>query len=229
MANRLPGDWDLRQRVDVNLGFTDFSGRRVLEIGPASGFFTFAMEARGAEVTAIELCADYVGDIVPHIGVDMATARAERQALLDKILNSFWYGYERHRSRARVYYGDARRLPDFGHPFEIGLLSATLPHSTDALGVLMGVAQRVTARIVIVDAWKPWMQDEDAPVIRLVPDSFNRNPHTWWEFSPKFFASALGIAGFEIVATHRFDGLLRGTHPYPLYTVVADKSEKTSR
>jgi hypothetical protein len=34
------GQWDLRQQVDTYLGGYRFAGKRVLEIGPASGFLT---------------------------------------------------------------------------------------------------------------------------------------------------------------------------------------------
>ncbi len=38
------GQWDLRGHVDEYLGGYNFAGKRVLEIGPASGFLTFEME-----------------------------------------------------------------------------------------------------------------------------------------------------------------------------------------
>ena len=47
-------DWDLRGRVDEYLGNVAFAGKRVLEIGPASGFLTFEMEKRGGEVISVE-------------------------------------------------------------------------------------------------------------------------------------------------------------------------------
>lgn len=219
----IPGDWDLRHCVDAHLGFSDFAGRRVLEIGPASGFLTFAMEDRGADVTAVELGGNYLGDVVPHHDLDMDAANRERAVLLDRLFNSFWFSHEQRGSRSRVYHGDARRLPDFGHDFEIGVLASIMLHSTDALGVLTGVARRVSQRIVIVEAWKPWMEDYVAPVARLVPDALNRNPHTWWEFAPKFFENALGVMGFRVTGLHRFDGLYNGTSPYPMYSLVADR------
>jgi hypothetical protein len=38
------GQWDLRERVDQYLGNVDFAGKRVIEIGPASGFLSMHME-----------------------------------------------------------------------------------------------------------------------------------------------------------------------------------------
>ena len=51
------GQWDLRDGVDDYLGKVAFAGQRVLEIGPASGFLTFEMEKRGAEVVSVEVTA----------------------------------------------------------------------------------------------------------------------------------------------------------------------------
>ena len=46
--------WDLRETADQYLGGVDFAGKRVLEIGPASGFLSFHMERRGARVFCVE-------------------------------------------------------------------------------------------------------------------------------------------------------------------------------
>ena len=64
-VGEIVGLWDLRETVDDYLGRIDFAGKRVLEIGPASGFLTIEMERRGADVVAVEL-PDGVGwDFVP--------------------------------------------------------------------------------------------------------------------------------------------------------------------
>ena len=54
-VGKIIGLWDLRQTVDDYLGRIDFAGKRVLEIGPASGFLAIEMERRGADVVAVEL------------------------------------------------------------------------------------------------------------------------------------------------------------------------------
>ena len=59
-------DWDLRGGVDEYLGKVDFAGQRVLEIGPASGFLTFEMEKRGAEVVSVEVTDEHGWDFVPY-------------------------------------------------------------------------------------------------------------------------------------------------------------------
>ena len=60
------GQWDLRAGADAYLGGFEFSGKRVLEIGPASGFLTFEMERRGADVVCFDVAEEIGWDFVPH-------------------------------------------------------------------------------------------------------------------------------------------------------------------
>jgi hypothetical protein len=66
------GTYDLRPVLD-QYGFpADLHGKRVLDIGRASGFFSFELERRGADVTSTELGSlldkDYVGgDLVRDV------------------------------------------------------------------------------------------------------------------------------------------------------------------
>jgi 2-polyprenyl-3-methyl-5-hydroxy-6-metoxy-1,4-benzoquinol methylase len=55
------GEWDLRPGIDQYLGSVDLTGKRVLEIGPASGYVTMEMERRGASVVSVELPASGFG------------------------------------------------------------------------------------------------------------------------------------------------------------------------
>ena len=53
----LRGAMDLSLEIDRMESFqlpVDLSGKRVLDIGPWDGYFTFEMERRGASVTAID-------------------------------------------------------------------------------------------------------------------------------------------------------------------------------
>jgi hypothetical protein len=123
----------------------------VIEIGPASGFLTFEMERRGAPVTAVELSKDYVGDIVPLADQDPDEERARREEIVARTINSFWYGHERTKSSASVYYGDSRYLPNTIGSFDIGVLGAVMLHSRDPAGMLISCANHVTDQLVIVD------------------------------------------------------------------------------
>src|SRR5262249_8341858 len=56
--------WDLRSTIDDYLGRFNFRGKRVLDVGTASGFLTFEMERRGAEVVSFEMADGAMWDIV---------------------------------------------------------------------------------------------------------------------------------------------------------------------
>jgi 2-polyprenyl-3-methyl-5-hydroxy-6-metoxy-1,4-benzoquinol methylase len=55
------GPWDLRPAIDQYLGRYNFRGKRILDVGTASGFLTFSMEKAGAEVVSYDLSEDHLG------------------------------------------------------------------------------------------------------------------------------------------------------------------------
>ena len=65
-----PGAWDLRGHEAAYLGGVDVAGKRVLELGPATGYLTFYMERMGAEVVSFEAGFDVPIDTMPVKGVD---------------------------------------------------------------------------------------------------------------------------------------------------------------
>jgi O-methyltransferase len=216
----IPGSWDLRACADDYLGRLDYRGRSVLEIGPASGFLTFMMEGRGAEVTAIEMGNGFLGHPVPHIGT--SELLPSREDLMRRVHNGFWYSHNKMQSRAKVHYGDAGKPPAELGTFDIGLLGAVLLHSRDPLALLQTCAERCRT-LVITEAWHPWMDGNSTPVMRLVPDAENQNPHTWWEFTPALLEAAASIWGFTKTRLLTHAALHGGGQPYPLYTLVLER------
>ncbi len=81
-------DWDLRGGVDEYLGKVDFAGQRVLEIGPASGFLTFEMEKRGAEVVSVEVTAEHGWDFVPYAAKRLEEVFGPRRIVMQQLKNS---------------------------------------------------------------------------------------------------------------------------------------------
>ena len=64
------GKWDLRENVDKYVGSVIFDGKRVLELGTASGYLCFEMEKRGAEVIAYDIGENERWDVVPYAQYD---------------------------------------------------------------------------------------------------------------------------------------------------------------
>jgi hypothetical protein len=218
------GQFDLRGGEDVYLGRIDLAGRRVLEIGPASGFLTFHMEAHGARVVSVELGPNADWDIVPHAGLELATIHDERRQIMDQLRNGFWWAHERLNSRAQVHYGDVYALPDELGRFDVAVMAAVLRHTRDPLRIIEGCAA-LADRLVITEMHMPELDNE--PVARLVPAHESKTWDTWWDFSPGFLARFLGVIGFEPIAvTHHMQRFQSGdqTRRVPFFTVIAERS-----
>ncbi len=119
-------DWDLRGRVDEYLGNVDFAGHRVLEIGPASGFLTFEMEKRGADVISVEVTDEHGWDFVPYPDARLEEVFGPRRIVMQQLKNSYWFSHAALQSKAKVYYGDAYNLPAALGEFDIAVMGAVL-------------------------------------------------------------------------------------------------------
>jgi O-methyltransferase len=209
-------DWDLRGRVHQYLGNVDFANQRVLEIGPASGFLTFEMEKRGAEVISVEVTDEHGWDFVPYPDVKMEQVFSPRGVVMQQLKNSYWFSHAALHSEARVYYGDAYNLPATLGKFDIALIAAVLLHCRDPLRIVEQCAKRAKT-VIIVDKLYPEL--EGRPVCRLAPTAENFIWHTWWHFSTQLFTQFLAVMGFSTSQVTNHEQLHRG-RAHTLFTVV---------
>ncbi len=80
-----PGLYDYRETVSGFPFPQDMSGMRVLDVGPATGFFSFEFERRGALVTATELPSLRDLDRFPGQSVESSLGRIERMIFPDSV------------------------------------------------------------------------------------------------------------------------------------------------
>ncbi len=192
------GPWDLRGREEMYLGNIELAGKRILEIGTASGHLCFWMERQDVQ---------------------------ERKKHVKKINNSWWYAHERVQSRARVAYGTVYDLPPrLGH-FDIVTLGAILLHLRDPF-LAMQRAASVADTVVVTDLPLPPREQTitevfgNNRVVKFLPDAGARSPwETWWTISPDFVAEVLKILGCRKVAFSRHHQRYMGQE-MELYTVV---------
>jgi len=223
MAIAVENGFDLRAGVDQYLGNLSLQGKRVLEIGPASGYLTFHMESKGAEVVSVELAPEADWDIVPHVLIDMDKTLEERRAIMAQLRNGYWFAHERLGSSALVHYGTAYALPDELGTFDIAVMASVLLHTREPLRVIEGCARRADT-LVITEMHRPEL--DGLPVARLYPTATSPQWDTWWTFSPDIFVGYLGVLGFSQPAvtyheqTHVYPG---GKAEIPMFTVVASR------
>lgn len=213
------GQWDLRHMVDQYLGHVSFANKRVLEIGPASGFLTVEMEKRGADVVAVEVEDDPGWDFVPYPPSVMDEVYASRRYHMNRIKNSFWFTHAAFKSKAKLLYGDSYNLPDGLGSFDVAVMAAVLLHCRSPLQIVEQCARRAK-QLVIADRLYPepgllqrslsnsWRllagrgrsrrpHLEGRAICQLVPTRENKVWDTWWYFSTEFFTQFLEVMGFS--------------------------------
>ncbi len=196
------GSWDHRQTVNDYLGHADFMGRRVLDVGPANGFFSFEMERRGAEVTALDLGPEGDWDAVPHPYLEPAAVRANLRENVRRVENAFWVAHRVLESKVKLLHGSVYDTPALVQPVAIALMGNVLQHLRDPFRAIERVAQVVTDTLIITEA--VWDADETflaSPTMRLIPraDTPHVN-HSWWHVSPALVVEILRLLGFAQVS-----------------------------
>jgi SAM-dependent methyltransferase len=240
--------WDLRGGVDEYLGHVDFHGKRVLEVGTASGFLCFEMEKRGAEVVAYDLSEEQSWDMVPFWGSDQDAAAERRRNHIRRLNNSWWLTHRILQSHARMVYGSVYEIPDGIGPVDISTFGSVLLHVRDPLLALQKAARLTTETIVVTDlvwplpaanaslpeiisAGSKQAHDADAVSMWFYPDPDTPLPDqkfTWWHLSPELIVRFLKLLGFSRTRLG-FHVQKSGPPPQPasiwLFTVVGERTE----
>jgi hypothetical protein len=131
------GQWDLRQTVEDYLAGFPFAGKRVLDVGAASGFPSFEMERRGADVVSFDMSPDGRWDIVPLAGADLGAAVHHKRKSWKALTNANWLAHAALRSSAKVRYGDIYRLPEALGDFNVAFLGSVLLHLQNPFEALL--------------------------------------------------------------------------------------------
>jgi O-methyltransferase len=209
--------WDLRGREDAYLGGVDVRGKRVLEIGPASGFWTATLEKRGASVLALEIDDAHAWDFVPNAAVDMERLAAERAVIMARLKRSWHVAKRAYGLAAEIVYGHAEQPPTDRGRFDVTLLGAVLLHTRHPLTILERCATLTDQAVIVVE--RHWPELGSAPLQRLVPSVEDRETGTWWDFTPSLFETALRLVGFSDVRVTYHEAPVHGLM-MPLFTVV---------
>src|SRR5438477_4766118 len=213
------GEWDLRPGISEYLGRVDFRGKRVLEVGTASGFVCFHVESLGGNVVAVDLSECESWDIVPYATVDNATVFAQRRALAHGMNNAFWLCHRALQSCARMCYSTAYSIPDAVGIVDITIFAAILLHMRDPWLALECTARRTRETMIVTD-----LAPSDDDELAFVPDpNKNDTSQTGRRFWPRLIVRYLGVLGFsDAVATYHHQPISNGDN-VPMFTVVAHR------
>jgi O-methyltransferase len=196
--------WDLRDSVDDYLGRFDLSGKSVLEIGPASGFLTVAMEKRGGRVVCIENSPDQVWEHVPRRDIDADRWLELRRAGAPMLFKSWWYAQNVHNCSANIVYCGVSALRDVANllKFDVCFIGGVLQHVRYPIDVLWA-ASRIADVVIVTERYLPGIES-GRPLIQFAPAPDNNYLDTWFLLSSTVITNAMSIFGFEQTRHQKF-------------------------
>lgn len=217
------GEWDLRGSIDEYLGNFDFAGKRVLDVGAASGILTFHMEKQGADVVSFDLSEKYDWDIVPFAENNNDEARRGRREHLRKINNGYWLCHEAFQSKARMVNGVVYDIPLTIGPVDVAVFGSILLHLRDPFLALENAA-RLAQEAIIVSDLSPFgkFASKFKKNPRFMPDSLKPEGISdgWFRLPPLLVQEYLGILGFKN-CTLSWNNFKYGDRTRPIYTIIA--------
>ena len=166
------GIWDIRSHVDRYIGGVDVRGKRILEMGTASGFLGIEMERRGAEVIGYDLSDDHDWDLVPFNGSPSVSLAAWSKAHIRMLNNSWWLVHRACQSSARIVYGTAYEVPEEIGPVDMATFGCLLLHLRDPFQALASAARLVRDTIVVTEHDVHWNEFQLLPLNTAAPRRF---------------------------------------------------------
>lgn len=199
-VGRVGSEWDLRATIDAYLGQVELSGRRVLDVGAASGFVSFEAERRGATVVSFDLSDPGQYQFVPYWQDEAGpeALRAEWSLHLERLKNAYWFCHRQVGASAQVYYGNVYELPAELGEFDVVLLGTILPHLRDPCRALESAARLSRDAVVVTQGYF----SDPRPTMALIPSLADPLPQrkriAWWHMSDTLLASYMAILGFRL-------------------------------
>ena len=223
----LPGVWDLRGHESAYLGGVDLAGKRVLELGPATGYLTFYMERMGAEVVSFEAGFDVPINTLPVKGQDQPDERLRvMQDTIDPNHDGWWHLHRAFGSSAKFVQGNIYDMPGDLGTFDITVVGAILLHLREPWGALSQAAQRTTETMIVTEPLQDDLDPPESNIMRFSP-SAEHHLTNWWSIYPGAVVSMLGRLGFGDTVTtmhsqrhHLAHDIVADAIDQPMYTVV---------
>jgi SAM-dependent methyltransferase len=218
------GRWDLRGRLADYSGGVEVAGKRVLDVGCATGFLSFEFEKLGAQVVSFDVGSADDMDRLPFSKSLYSTNRTEWAREVDRtieqIKNSYWFCHGRYRSQAKAYYGDVYNLPSELGLFDVVMVGQILVHLKDPLSAISELAKKCTGTIIVTEG----IIDSDNRIMGLCADPAKGPDWSWWHLSTGLYKSILKIMGFEVVSIESNVYNSQRLGPTSLGTVVARRN-----
>lgn len=194
------GQWDLRGRFDDYVGGVNLSGKKVLDVGTATGFLSFEAEKRhAARVVSFDMsdtkqfrCLPFKDKLYyrdPELWTEQFGAEIE------KWKNAYWLCHRLLESKAEVFYGSIYDLPVALGEFDVAIVGAVLEHLSDPISALASITRLTKKTVVVITP----LLEIDERIARLHGSANHpENDFTWWIYSVGTYREIFKMLGFSI-------------------------------
>src|SRR6266404_5356421 len=140
------GQWDLRGRFNEYIGNVDLRGKRVLDVGCASGFLSFSAEAAAAS----EVFSFYMDSAIRQHKLPFKNGLyfsnfeewvRQRGAWIETWKNAYWLAHSRLNSHAKVFYGDVYDITREYGQFDVTFVGSILEHLSAPIRALASISK----------------------------------------------------------------------------------------
>ncbi|HNV85677.1 MAG TPA: hypothetical protein PKL97_01770 [Candidatus Omnitrophota bacterium] len=219
----IPGDWDLRGGLKEYLGGVEVRGKRVLDVGAASGCVSFYAESEGAEVVSYDLSDGNGWDIVPYarLGDDQFRLKVDTIRRLNR---AYWFCHRATGSKAKMVFGTVYAIPREIGDVDVSIFGSILLHVRDPFLALQSALSLTRETAVIAEPLK--IPSGGRPVMEFVPDSATaEKKETWWLLTPEIIQRFIAVLGFARSEVFFHTQKYQGGIPVKYFTVVGHRTE----
>jgi len=199
----IPGDWDISRDI-ASYRLPDLRGRRVLDIGPASGWFSFYFESLGADVTVVETRGYGDFDVYGESHYTGSQGRPADRSIdgrdiwFGPVSDSFWAMHHLLASKVKYVNGRIYEVgPElFPEPFDLVFVGALLPHLRDPIGALRAAREVCRPDGLCIATATTWAdQDENPQPVQTLPYT-TIDRISWWTPNKAAYRHWFTAAGF---------------------------------
>jgi len=211
------GIFDVRDDIDNIFGNLDFKDKKVLNLGPSTGYLSFEAERRGAYVTSIDLSVDSEErDWVPQVQDDWRKDLKKFMADEKRRRNAFWYAHKALNSKSKLIISHINNLPNEVEVHDIGIIFSVFCHIRDPFLALQRMTSHIREKIVITELGGYTRRNT---LINFIPNLLNkifsklikkkyalssmhflprygRIASKWWKYSPDSIIEMIKLLGF---------------------------------
>tara|TARA_B110000967_G_C18814551_1_gene525425 strand:+ start:147 stop:1082 length:936 start_codon:yes stop_codon:yes gene_type:complete len=146
------GVFDCRDDIGNILGNLDFKNKKVINLGPSTGYLSFEAERRGANVTSIDLSVNSEErDWTPIADQDWKANLTSFMSDEKRRRNAFWYAHKALNSKSKLIISHINNLPEEVEMHDIGIIFSVLLHIRDPFLALQRMCSHVNEKIVITE------------------------------------------------------------------------------